>query len=150
MWSSLRLFFADWKGKLRLVSAIVVRKGEFFLIVKKPRKDHAWQFPQGGVEKDESSASAALRELQEECGKTLKIKLLDDRSIGGYRYFFPSDFDCHEEGFVGAKVQFFIADFLEGEVRLDQKELEDSLWVKKEQFSEYFSQDYLNVIQKLV
>ena len=36
---------------------------------------NAWQFPQGGVDAGENHVDAALRELAEECGTDLKIKI---------------------------------------------------------------------------
>jgi len=50
---------------------------------------HNWQFPQGGVDKGEDVAAAALRELQEETGVT-SVELLG-RTEGEILYDFPAE-----------------------------------------------------------
>jgi hypothetical protein len=83
-----------------------------YLLVKKPRKHHAWQFPQGGQEKDETAAEAALRELREECGSDLQVRLVDSTSpIGIYQYKFPIKFVLSQkrtDNSIGAKVIYII------------------------------------------
>lgn len=93
----------------RPVSAIIVRRYTFnrsptelsYLLVKKPRKSHAWQFPQGGQDPGETGAEAALRELREECGSDLKVSLVDTTPIGVYQYKFPRK---RTDGYIGARV----------------------------------------------
>lgn len=66
-----------------------------YLIVKKPREEHAWQFPQGGIKqkKKETIAQGALRELSEECGIDLKVKLIDtEEACCIYQYRYPEYF----------------------------------------------------------
>ncbi|ORX49873.1 hypothetical protein DM01DRAFT_1338004 [Hesseltinella vesiculosa] len=63
-----------------------------YLLVKKPRKDHAWQFPQGGIDKGESVLQGALRELAEECGSSIKVRALDNDPVCVFRYDYPPDF----------------------------------------------------------
>ncbi|KAL0093723.1 hypothetical protein F4703DRAFT_1830921 [Phycomyces blakesleeanus] len=78
-----------------------------YLLIKKPRKDHAWQFPQGGSEPGETVVEAALRELKEECGSDLKVKVNTKDIIGAYKYRFPVEFILSQKRskkYVGAKV----------------------------------------------
>lgn len=75
-----------------------------YLLVQKPRKHHAWQFPQGGQDKGETASDAALRELKEECGSDLKVKLIDDTPIGQYMYKFPENFNRWDDS-IGAQVR---------------------------------------------
>lgn len=74
-----------------------------YLLVKKPRKHHAYQFPQGGQDPGETASEAALRELREECGSNLKVRLVDKSPIGAYQYKFPPKFNRWDDS-VGAKV----------------------------------------------
>ncbi|CAO0799542.1 unnamed protein product [Mucor circinelloides] len=74
-----------------------------YLLVKKPRKHHAYQFPQGGQDPGETASEAALRELREECGSNLKVRLVDKSPIGAYQYKFPPKFNRWDDS-VGAKL----------------------------------------------
>ena len=172
-WPDFWLELADWGGALREVAGVIVRreqetnlqssngnlqseknikpanrqslkaKSYEYLIVKKPRKEHAWQFPQGGVDEGETLIQAAERELQEECGESLQIKCKSEEPVGNYKYFFPADFTRHNENIKGAKVSFFLARYLSGEVKIDQKEIIEYRWVKKEELKDYFEKSYI-------
>jgi len=172
-WPSFWEDLADWSGKLRDVSSVIVsRSGPFspdksiplsppgkpgeqlpqqvgerkeYLIVRKPRKNHAWQFPQGGVDAGESFLEAAKRELAEECGAHLEIKFNNQNIKSIYKYLFPVDFrtcqgkkPCHK----GAKVHFFEAEYTSGEVEVDNEEIVEARWVEKEALKDYFSTEY--------
>ncbi|GAA5808405.1 hypothetical protein MFLAVUS_001796 [Mucor flavus] len=110
----------------RPVSAIIVRRYMFnrsptelsYMLVQKPRKSHAWQFPQGGQDPGETGSEAALRELREECGSDLKVSLVDTTPIGVYQYKFPRK---RTDGYIGARVSFFRADYLFGQCQPDEK-----------------------------
>ncbi len=146
---SFRLRLLDLVGKLRKVSSIVVKKEDKILIVKKPREHHAWQFPQGGQEKEENALQAVKRELREECGSDLKIEF-NIKPIGEYLYFFPKAFKRHRPGIKGAKVVFFTAQFKSGEVKINPEELNNYKWVVKEELPEYFEGDYLEEVLKFL
>ncbi len=47
-----RLTEADVSGDMRSLNRKLDRV--LYMLVKKPRKDHSWQMPQGGVEGEES------------------------------------------------------------------------------------------------
>ncbi len=135
---------------LRSVAAtILVNKEGKYLIVKKPRKNHAWQFPQGGREEGETLLEAAERELKEECGANLNVEFLPE-SVGEYSYDFPEDFKRHDENITGVKVTFFRAEFLSGDIELEVEELEDYAWVTKKALSDYFEGEYLKTIREFL
>lgn len=80
-----------------------------YLLVKKPRNEHAWQFPQGGLKKksNETVPQGALRELHEECGSDLKVELIDNDTFCTYQYAFPPEFiktKSKKKQYLGAKV----------------------------------------------
>ncbi|MCF7830547.1 NUDIX domain-containing protein [Candidatus Gracilibacteria bacterium] len=146
---SFKLRLLDLVGKLRKVSAIIVEKDEKVLIVKKPRENHAWQFPQGGREKDESVLEAAQREIKEECGAGLEIEF-NSVPKGEYLYLFPTNFKRHKPGIRGARVVFLTAQFKSGEVKINKEELDDFKWVEKEELPQYFEGEYLEAVSRFV
>lgn len=77
-----------------------------FLLVKKPRKHHSWQYPQGGLDFNETPLEGALRELTEECGNDIKVKPITSTPVSHYQYQFPDQFIAkHKSKYIGAKVK---------------------------------------------
>lgn len=146
-WPNFWLDLSDWEEQLRSVSAIIVKHNEKYLVVKKPRKDFAWQFPQGGVDGGENFLQAAKRELREECGSDLMVKFKGERPIGSYRYIFPEDFVRHDENIIGASVSFFIAEYVSGDVLVDQDEIVEYTWVSLSEMTDLFEPSYLENVQ---
>lgn len=105
-----------------------------FLVVKKPRTAHAWQFPQGGFEAADGDLlrATAERELHEECGP-LQAHFYGHAPMFHYSYLFADDArsDCD-----GTKVFCFPAVYEGGDVVLDTAELEDYAWLTKEELCE--------------
>lgn len=148
-WPDFWLALADWENQLRPVSALILKKVDRYLVVKKPRKENAWQFPQGGVDEGETGRQAAIRELREECGASLNVKIKGERPVGEYRYLFPADFARHDPLLVGAKVEFFVADYISGEVKVDGFEIVEYQWIPKNEFKDYFANEYWQRVQNL-
>ncbi|KAG1452479.1 hypothetical protein G6F56_007812 [Rhizopus delemar] len=123
-----------------------------YLLVKKPRKHHAWQFPQGGQEEGESASEGALRELKEECGTELKVRLLDTKQpVGTYQYMFPKSFvENQKRVSIGARVSFFRADWTSGQCQPDYEEIIDFAWLTKEELWDYVSLDYKQAVQRFL
>lgn len=89
----------------KCVSVILFKDKSHFLLVKKNRKNHAWQLPQGGAEEGESSEEALKREIKEELG--IDLENIYKLSCT-YSYPWPKE---HQEkrGFTGQEVCFFAA-----------------------------------------
>lgn len=159
-WPAFWECFADWQEELRPVSAIMLSResqnskskiqSKEYLIVKKPRKDHAWQFPQGGVDPGEIGLQAAKRELSEECGEHLVVKFKGEKPVGEYKYLFPKGFSRHDKSIVGAKVEFFAAEYLSGAVEVDGTEIIDHAWVTADEFDQYFTLSYQDIVNSLL
>lgn len=64
-------------------------QGKVFMGARKDREDLEWQFPQGGIEPDESPQQAAQRELQEETG--IKNAVLVSYIDTPFFYDFPPE-----------------------------------------------------------
>ena len=170
-WPDFWVELADWSGGLRKVAGVILSRypkslspdgvgtapfnkgsenGKEYLIVKKPRKEHAWQFPQGGVDEGETQIQAAEREVREECGADLQFKFINKEPVGEYKYLFPADFKRHEPGIVGARVSFFQAKYEGGEVEVDEKEIVEYKWTTKDELQEYFEEEYWEAVKEMM
>ncbi|KAL6060876.1 54S ribosomal protein L17 [Balamuthia mandrillaris] len=109
-----------------------------YLLVKKAREEHAWQFPQGGIEEGETMQKCAERELREECGAELEIFTHDSIPSHCYSYPLPEK-EQKKFGATGSKVFFYEMLHIEGAPKLNQAELEDYVWVTKEEMADYLS-----------
>ncbi|MBU1089392.1 NUDIX domain-containing protein [Patescibacteria group bacterium] len=140
------------KKPFRKNASVILRKNGKFLLVKKPRNHHAWQFPQGGVEASETFEEAARREFAEELG-TRKIKIL--REAGVYSYEWAAEEKVSEElkKFRGQEVRLFLAEFLgkDADIELDQNELTEWRWVDAAELKELIeSPEYLKKILEIL
>ncbi len=154
-WPDFWLELANWSGELREVAGVILSRPystplKEFLIVRKPRKDHAWQFPQGGIDKEETLIVAAKRELKEECGEDMNVRFLDNEPVGVYKYLFPKNFKRHDSEITGARVSFFRAEYLGGKVEIDGKEIVEYKWIKEEEFGEFFDEKYLLIMRYII
>lgn len=113
-----------------------------YLLVKKPRQSYMWQMPQGGLDPGESLIQAAQRELEEECGTDLKVQFLSNSPVAFHNY----KHNTEKDSIFGSKVFFFKAQYVSGSVKLNLKELEQYVWVTKEEMKQYVSNDYYNAI----
>ncbi|HEY5713857.1 MAG TPA: NUDIX domain-containing protein [Candidatus Gracilibacteria bacterium] len=148
-WPDFWLDLGSWTDQLRAVSGVIVKKEDTYLLVKKPRKDHAWQLPQGGRDPGETGLKAARRELSEECGEDLQVKWVGERAVGSYRYFFPDDFKRHDENITGAEVSFYLGAYIAGEVQLDKNEIVDFKWATKDEIKNLVDKVYWDAIKSM-
>jgi putative (di)nucleoside polyphosphate hydrolase len=75
----------------RLNVGIIVANSDGKLLYCKRKNSTNWQFPQGGIDKNEDIFDAALRELYEEVGiEENKIKLIKE-SDNWYKYDLPKN-----------------------------------------------------------
>ncbi|MBB5720611.1 putative (di)nucleoside polyphosphate hydrolase [Loktanella ponticola] len=64
-------------------------RGHIFVGQRLDRDQDAWQMPQGGVDKGETTRDAAIRELWEETGVTDKLITIEAESAGLIPYDLP-------------------------------------------------------------
>ena len=70
-----------------------------------------WQFPQGGIDANESLKDAARRELSEETGiKTAELICITEKS---FKYNFPKEAACCKFGYIGQE-QWWALFFFDG------------------------------------
>ncbi|KAJ1978698.1 hypothetical protein H4R33_005916 [Dimargaris cristalligena] len=142
-----RITQADKDGDLKSLDRALDQS--LYLLVKKPRQENAWQFPQGGHEGLEFLHRTALRELAEECGTNMDVWALGRGPVGHYSYKFPADHAAKVKA-ESAKVFFFKAYIFAGQVELNKKELSDFVWVTKDEIPKYVSKDYWNAVQDIL
>jgi putative (di)nucleoside polyphosphate hydrolase len=108
-------------GYRKNVAAIIINKDKKVLMCEHAWIDGAWQFPQGGVEKDESEEKAILRELFEEIG-TKNFKVISEMK-GYIKYVLP--YNMRERfKFTGQEQKYFLLYFHgdDSEFRYDNQE----------------------------
>ena len=83
----------------------------------------AWQFPQGGINDNESAQDALYRELYEEVGLQPKDVKILTRTKGWLRYRLPRKLRRHNStpGFVGQKQKWFLLELVgdTGDIKFD-------------------------------
>ena len=88
----------------RLNVGIIVANSDGKLLYCKRKNSTNWQFPQGGIDKNEDIFDAALRELYEEVGiEENKVKLIKE-SDNWYKYDLPKKYKRNSfmcESFIG-------------------------------------------------
>ncbi|GAA5937814.1 hypothetical protein JCM1841_004066 [Sporobolomyces salmonicolor] len=140
---------ADRKGDVKSLERKVDRT--LYLLLKKKRNNHAWQFPQGGVEADESLVEAARRELVEETGPNMDVWSVGRVPAGAYSYPFPAEHIKKNPGHEGARVFFMPMRVVRGQAVPNQKEgLVDYAWLTKEEVKDKVSPEYWAAVEPML
>ncbi len=102
-------------------------KGEIeYLILRRKLHWRGWEFPKGGLEKDETKRDAVKREVREESGlKLLRIKRFD---FSG-RYLYKKEF-ADRLGIRGQTFSLYAAEVKKGKVRIDKREHSGYKWMR--------------------
>lgn len=121
------------------------------LLVHKPRRNDAWQLPQGGIEEGETPEQAALRELKEEAG--LSYSDIAHASPCQYCYDFPPEFlRRHHPVNTGQTLCFVVIQApADARVMVDDNEVDSFAWVLPENLPQYIKREaYLTVIHEVI
>lgn len=119
---------------------IFQRSDGHILICERMKTRGAWQFPQGGLDRGETPAQAAMREGQEEVGFTPEeYDIVESRGL--YRYYYPDDVQRrvrHKRGrcYVGQEQTYFLCRMRDDAVepRLDNREFRAYRWILPQDF----------------
>ena len=105
----------------RLNVGIIVANSDGKLLYCKRKNSDNWQFPQGGIDRNEDPFLAALRELYEEVGiQKDKVNLIKE-SENWYKYDLPRKYKKNNflwNDFKGQKQKWFLFKLI-GEVMID-------------------------------
>ncbi|EGI68670.1 PREDICTED: 39S ribosomal protein L46, mitochondrial [Acromyrmex echinatior] len=109
-----------------------LNKNLLLLVQQKVGNSHYWIPPQGIRKEGETMRQTAERVLQDACGANIKVKFYGNAPIGFYKYKYPKKL-C-EQGSYGAKIFYFLAKYIDGDITnnvkyqwLDNEELKKML-----------------------
>jgi putative (di)nucleoside polyphosphate hydrolase len=120
------------------------------LLLHKPRKNDAWQLPQGGVEEGETVEQAALRELMEEAG--ISDCTIIGKSEHCYQYDFPESFRRFRRDDVCGQCIHYLYGLAPTDVavQVDNKEIDGHIWVDLQQIGHYVKRPaYKELVENL-
>lgn len=103
---------------------IVYRRSQGVTQVALIRVRGRWCLPKGRVEKGESLAETALREVREETGLEGKVV----KKLGDITYWFTNKTEAGETVRIFKRVYFYLIRFLRGDVRRHDAEVDEAGW----------------------
>lgn len=111
---------------------LVNAEGLVFVGQRKDRYKDAWQMPQGGVEKGEDPADAALRELEEETGVSRDLVHVIAQTAGWVPYELPHELvpKLWKGKYRGQEQKWYLMRFLgtDDQVNIETAHPEFSAW----------------------
>ncbi|GAA5858029.1 hypothetical protein JCM8547_006670 [Rhodosporidiobolus lusitaniae] len=140
---------ADRKGDVRSLERRADRT--LYLLLKKKREQHAWQFPQGGVEGTESLVAAAQRELLEEVGVNVDVWPVGRVPAGAMEYKLPAKEVKKFGGKEASRVFFMPMRIIRGQCVSNQKEgIVDFAWLTKEEVKDKVDPKYWDEVEGIL
>lgn len=119
----------------RNVAAILRNSRQRILVCERLGVKDAWQFPQGGIDGEETPEQALVRELWEEIGVEAKdIRIVDHR--GPYFYLYGNG--RVKRGHHGKEQLYFLCDYTGPDARINVEtkhpEFQDFRWIDPKDF----------------
>jgi 8-oxo-dGTP pyrophosphatase MutT (NUDIX family) len=108
------------------------------------RRLGVWDLPKGKIEKHEAAESAAIREVEEECGLS-GLKLV--RPLGSTFHIYRSPFLPAESNLVLKETKWFLMRYSGNEKPVPQSEedIEEVRWIKPGQMAEMVENTYASI-----
>lgn len=130
----------------------VVHKDGKYLVMKNPRFKEHWQFPQGGVDDNETTEQAAIREVSEEVGiNQNKLKII--KAIPETHSYDWKPYAQLLKGYKGQKQTAYLLDFSGQDSDFDlsdSHEAEKIKWVEKENLLDTIHQHRHEFVRKII
>ncbi|GLG98773.1 uncharacterized protein GBIM_05364 [Gryllus bimaculatus] len=112
--------------------------------------DYRWILPQGLRENGETMRQTAERVLAERCGTKLQATFLGNAPCGFYKYKYPQSVRSSSKA-VGAKVFFFKAWHIGGNVECSKTLIKDFKWLCTEDLNSTLQNDvYYNSVSQFL
>ena len=110
----------DAAGYRSNVGMIIINQEKQVFWAKRVQNDNAWQFPQGGVDKDESAIEAMYRELYEEVGLCKTDVRLVAETKEWLQYELPERYIRHNQSprCIGQKQKWFLLELTSSEMNI--------------------------------
>src|SRR3989338_2076987 len=97
-----------------------------YLVLKRKMHWSGWEFPKGGIEKNENPFQTVKREIMEETGsRPIKIKKFNFRG----RYFYPRKIPSRGDA-IGQSFSLYSVEIKFGKIKFDAKEHSDCKWLE--------------------
>merc|ERR1711871_948718 len=100
-----------------------------YLLVKRNRKDSPWQFPQGKLRAEETLRQSSERVLDRAVGRVRRW-FVGNAPCGHVTYAYPPELQQKRQEY-GAKVFFYRAQLVAGNVKLETRLYTDYAWVPR-------------------
>lgn len=118
-----------------------------YLLLKKPRTEHAWQLPQGPVGANELLHESSSRILATLAGKNMNTWSVGRVPVGHLNYQYKSP----QLGFQGNKVYFMKSRIFAGQCQPQKGAgVEDFGWFTKEEVAERVGSDYWKAVHSMI
>lgn len=141
-----RITEADEKNDRRSLDRRL--QDSLYLIVKRNRADNSWQFPQGRWLPQETMREVSERVVDRAVGKVNRWFISNSPS-GHYCYEYPPEMQ-QKRGNFGAKVFFYRAQLIAGDVKLETRLYTDYAWIARDEVGEYFDADTAEYVHHLL
>lgn len=119
-----------------------------FLVVKRNRENNAWQFPQGKWLEGETMRETSERIIDRSIGEVRRW-FVGNSPIGHYVYAYPKEIQQQRKQY-GAKVFFYRAQLIEGNMKLETRLYTDMAWISRSEINEYFNEDMTEYLTELL
>jgi len=143
--------FTEFDRKNDLKSLYRKLNDKLYLLVKRPRKVNAWEFPQGvWTEPDgDHLKNTAVRHLQEQGGSSLKFWVVGNAPIGYHSYAYTPE-AAKKYGVDSARVFFYKTYYLHGKIKFPKDMLLDHIWVTADEMKDYLPEGYYKAVREII